>query len=210
VAVSRASIRLDFVAALQHLSARQRAVLILRDVLEWPAAEVAGLLGTTTTVVNSVLEVVRQAVDGQLARPAGAAADEQDLLAVQTAVAARFGRVGDPWRRLADPDGQAGRPAVTGTRPTGAGCAVCAAAAAGASCVAGAVTVRVAVCPALAGRKMTAASEPSRAAAMAASTAVSEPVMKACWAAWARIWPPALCDLRAAVSAAPREPVARA
>ncbi len=106
MALSRASIRLAFVAALQHLSARQRAVLILRDVLEWPAAEVAGLLGTTTTVVNSVLEVVRQAVDGQLARPAGAAADEQDLLAVQTAVAARFARVGDPWRRLADPGGR--------------------------------------------------------------------------------------------------------
>src|ERR1019366_7780124 len=95
---------------------------------------------------------------------------------------------------------------LTATRPTGAGCAGCAAAAAGAGCVAGVV----AVCPALAGRKMTAASEPSRAAAMAASTAVSEPVMKACWAAWARIWPPALCDRRAAVSAAPREPVARA
>src|SRR6516165_1326496 len=48
VAVSRAGIRLALVAALQYLSARQRAVLILRDVLEWPAAQVADLLRSRT------------------------------------------------------------------------------------------------------------------------------------------------------------------
>ena len=58
-AASRAGIRLAMVAALQYLSARQRAVLILRDVLEWPAAEVAAVLGTTTTAVNSGLRRAR-------------------------------------------------------------------------------------------------------------------------------------------------------
>ncbi len=76
VAVLRAGIRLAFVAALQYLSARQRAVLILRDVLEWPAAEGADLLGTTTTAVNSGLRRARaqlaQALpaEDELAEPA--------------------------------------------------------------------------------------------------------------------------------------------
>ena len=59
VAASRAGIRLALVAALQYLSARQRAVLILRDVLEWPTAQVADLLGTTATAVNSMLRRAR-------------------------------------------------------------------------------------------------------------------------------------------------------
>ena len=75
-AVSRAGIRLAFVAALQYLSARQRAMLILRDVLEWPAAQVAELLGTTTTAVNSGLRRARAQLaaalpaEDELAEPA--------------------------------------------------------------------------------------------------------------------------------------------
>lgn len=63
IVASRDSVRLAFIAALQHLSARQRAVLVLREVLQWKAAEVGEAIGASTAAVNSLLQRARAQLD---------------------------------------------------------------------------------------------------------------------------------------------------
>jgi RNA polymerase sigma-70 factor, ECF subfamily len=90
---SRETIRLAFVAALQLLPARQRAALILHEVLQWQAADVADLLGTTTASVNSALQRARSTLAAQQ-RTASDSAEPKD-----DAQRALIGRYVDAFER---------------------------------------------------------------------------------------------------------------
>lgn len=124
VAVARESVRLAFVAALQHLPPRQRAVLILREVLRWKADEVAELLGTSTASVNSALQRARATMAAQDVTSRRADPLDQEHAALLAGYVDAFERYdmdsGHAAPRRRDPEHAALRAVVAGSGRRGA------------------------------------------------------------------------------------------
>jgi RNA polymerase sigma-70 factor (TIGR02960 family) len=88
VAVARETIELAYIAVIQLLPARQRAVLLLRDVVEWSAAETAAALDITVAAVNSALQRARATLRAEL--PARDSSAAVELTAEERALLARY------------------------------------------------------------------------------------------------------------------------